>query len=71
MVLDIHTHNIDSAKKGEAIYNLTFEEEQAFPSLPPYLSLSLHPWDLTSNNLEPQLTWLRTKISDGRVVAIV
>ena len=67
MLLDVHTHHLP-ADPGMAILNQTFDE----PIIPEahYLSLSVHPWSLTITNLPHQLRWVKSHLSDPRVIAL-
>ena len=68
-ILDIHTHTISKAENN-AVYSHSAIEENV-PDSVKYISLSIHPWYLTEDNISMQLQSLKDAILiDKRVVAI-
>lgn len=68
-ILDIHTHTISKAENN-AVYSHSAIEENV-PDSVKYISLSIHPWYLTEDNISVQLQSLKDSINkDKRVVAI-
>lgn len=70
MLTDIHSHHITPQSDRKLISCSmpgigSGEWEKAR-----YVSLSLHPWYLTEDNLNVQLEWIRTNIHDPRVLAV-
>ena len=70
MLTDIHTHHtnnqnmtclISCSMPGITADTLTAQQ---------YLSLSLHPWYLTPDNMEPQLEWIEKNLGRENVLAI-
>ena len=68
MLLDIHTHHL-SEDPSNAILNCEIKN-QPIPNNAFYISVSIHPWQLTYDNSQLQLEWLLTTLTDKRVIAI-
>lgn len=68
MLLDIHTHHL-SEDPSNAVLNCDIKN-QPIPNNAFYISVSIHPWQLTYNNSQLQLEWLLTTLTDKRVIAI-
>lgn len=68
---DAHTHYL-SQPQTTAIVSCRMDEKTAsFYLQAPFISVSLHPWYLTQENIHPQIEWLiQTIQSDSRVVAL-
>ena len=68
MLLDIHTHHL-SEDPSNAVLNCDIKN-QPIPNNAFYISVSIHPWQLTYDNSQLQLEWLLTTLTDKRVIAI-
>jgi TatD DNase family protein len=68
MLLDIHTHHL-SEDPSNAVLNCEIKN-QPIPNNAFYISVSIHPWQLTYDNSQLQLEWLLTTLTDKRVIAI-
>ena len=68
MLLDIHTHHLSEAPSN-AVLNCEIKN-QPIPNNAFYISVSIHPWQLTYDNSQLQLEWLLTTLTDKRVIAI-
>ena len=68
MLLDIHTHHL-SEDPSNAVLNCDITN-QPIPNNAFYISVSIHPWQLTYDNSQLQLEWLLTTLTDKRVIAI-
>ena len=68
MLLDIYTHHL-SEDPSNAILNCEIKN-QPIPNNAFYISVSIHPWQLTYDNSQLQLEWLLTTLTDKRVIAI-
>lgn len=68
---DAHTHYL-SQPQTTAIVSCRMDEKTTSSYLQaPFISVSLHPWYLTEENIQPQIDWLiQTVQSDSRVVAL-
>lgn len=69
---DAHTHHLPHDAQTTAILSCSMAEatSAAFPQAK-FLSVSLHPWHLSTNNLQAQIEWMTHLLaSDSRVVAI-
>ena len=68
---DAHTHHL-SQPQTTSIVSCRMDEKTASSYLQaPFISVSLHPWYLTEENIQPQIEWLvQTIQSDSRVVAL-
>ena len=68
---DAHTHHLPQPQTT-AIVSCRMDEKTASSYLQaPFISVSLHPWYLTEENIQPQIDWLiQTVQSDSRVVAL-
>lgn len=68
---DAHTHYL-SQPQTTAIVSCRMDEKTTSSYLQaPFISVSLHPWYLTQENIHPQIEWLiQTVQSDSRVVAL-
>lgn len=68
-LIDIHTHNIQANPSGAILSHSLLDGEIPQDAL--YVSLSIHPWYLTKDNISSQLNLLRsTIVADKRVVAV-
>ena len=69
--LDAHTHHLPQPQTT-AIVSCRMDEKTASSYLQaPFISVSLHPWYLTEENIQSQIDWLvQTIQSDSRVVAL-
>lgn len=56
-LLDIHTHNLHAMAEENAIVSYLPAELSVLPASG-YYSLGIHPWELTEENAEEQLTYL-------------
>ncbi len=65
-IIDIHTHNLDT-ENGILSHSLI---DGNIPLIPRYISLSIHPWYITADNLQIQIDNLCTAINDKRIMAI-
>ena len=68
---DAHTHHLPQSQTT-AIVSCRMDEKTASSYLQaPFISVSLHPWYLTEENIQSQIEWLEQIIqSDSRVVAL-
>lgn len=68
---DAHTHHFPQPQTT-AIVSCRMDEKTTSSYLQaPFISVSLHPWYLTQENIHPQIEWLiQTVQSDSRVVAL-
>ena len=68
---DAHTHHLPQPQTT-AIVSCRMDEKTASSYLQaPFISVSLHPWYLTEENIQSQIDWLvQTIQSDSRVVAL-
>lgn len=69
---DAHTHHLPHDAQTTAILSCSMAESTsvAFPQAT-FLSVSLHPWYLSTNNLQAQIEWMTHQLaSDPRVVAV-
>ena len=71
LFFDAHTHHLPQPQTT-AIVSCRMDEKTASSYLQaPFISVSLHPWYLTQENIQPQIDWLvQTIQSDSRVVAL-
>lgn len=69
---DAHTHYLPHDAQTTAILSCSMAEatSAAFPQAT-FLSVSLHPWYLSTNNLQAQIEWMTHQLaSNPRVVAV-
>ena len=68
---DAHTHHLPQPQTT-AIVSCRMDEKTASSYLQaPFISVSLHPWYLTEENIQSQIDWLvQTIQSDSRVIAL-
>lgn len=69
---DAHTHHLPHDAQITAILSYSMAESTsiAFPQAT-FISVSLHPWYLSTNNLQAQIEWMAHQLaSDPRVVAV-
>ncbi len=68
-ILDIHTHTI-SKGDNNAVYSHSAIEKN-FPNGAKYISLSIHPWYLTEDNISVQLQSLKDSINKDKIVVAI
>lgn len=67
MFFDIHTH-VSPTVPSESIFSC--RRNEPIPSQVCHLSAGIHPWYLTTSDLERQTAWIDTMLSDPRTVAL-
>lgn len=68
MILDIHTHRIP-VHPDTALFSACMKDEP-LPGYLPFLSVGIHPWFLTSQNITCQKSWLEQQMQNPCVRAI-
>lgn len=66
MVLDVHTHNIKNSQTAILSVETTHSQLLCYP----HISVGIHPWYLTPDNVEEQIRWLVKVLTLPQVVAI-
>lgn len=68
MLIDCHTHRLPTDPTTALLScNMT---DPLPPASAVYLSVGIHPWWLTEDNLTAQQEWVRTRLTDQRVIAL-
>lgn len=72
LFIDIHTHHLPSDTQTTAILNCSMTEYASTRcKQSPFISISLHPWYLSTDNLHVQTEWMtQVLLSDKRIVAL-
>lgn len=70
MIRDIHTHRLPPNPE-EAIVCCRYSDfPLAIQQEATYLSVGIHPWYLTQEDIQLQLEWLNNRLQDQRIIAI-
>ena len=70
MIHDVHTHRLPPNPE-EAIVCCRYSDfPLAIQQEATYLSVGIHPWYLTQEDIQLQLEWLNNRLQDQRIIAI-